>query len=63
LGAYSVFLDLALGVTGPLAGLIVSKFGYAEVFLFAAMASLAAVALTVSMYRRSRLTAAAAVSG
>lgn len=55
LGAYSVFLDLALGVTGPLAGLIVSKFGYPEVFLFAAVASLAAVALTVSMYRRSRL--------
>jgi MFS family permease len=55
LGAYSVFLDLALGVTGPLAGLIVSEFGYAEVFLFAALASLAAVALTVSMFRRSQL--------
>lgn len=63
LGAYSVFLDLALGVTGPLAGLIVSKFGYAEVYLFAAIASLAAVALTVSMYRRSQAaTAAAAVA-
>ncbi|PFH10600.1 putative MFS family arabinose efflux permease [Collimonas sp. PA-H2] len=57
LGAYSVFLDLALGVTGPLAGLIVSEFGYAEVYLFAAAASLAAVALTVSMYRRSQAAA------
>lgn len=62
LGAYSVFLDLALGVTGPLAGLIVSKFGYPEVFLFAAVASLAAVALTVSMYRRSQTAATAAVA-
>ncbi|WP_211472210.1 MFS transporter [Collimonas humicola] len=57
LGAYSVFLDLALGVTGPLAGLIVSKFGYPEVFLFAAVASLAAVTLTVGMYRRSQAAA------
>ena len=63
LGAYSVFLDLALGVTGPLAGLIVSKFGYAEVYLFAATASLAAVALTVSMYRRSQAATTAAVPG
>ncbi|WP_211444773.1 MFS transporter [Collimonas humicola] len=57
LGAYSVFLDLALGVTGPLAGLIVSKFGYPDVFLFAAVASLAAVTLTVGMYRRLQAAA------
>jgi MFS family permease len=63
LGAYSVFLDLALGVTGPLAGLIVSEFGYAEVYLFAAVASLAAVALTVSMYRRSQAVRTTAVAG
>lgn len=57
LGAYSVFLDLALGITGPLAGLIVSEFGYPEVFLFAAVASLGAMALTIKMYRRSQATA------
>jgi MFS family permease len=57
LGAYSVFLDLALGVTGPLAGLIVGQFGYEEVFLFAAIGALCAVALTVSLYRRSTRTA------
>ncbi|GAC1329243.1 MAG: MFS transporter [Collimonas sp.] len=62
LGAYSVFLDLALGVTGPLAGLIVSEFGYPEVFLFAAAASLAAVGLTVSMYRRSQRVPGTAVA-
>ena len=63
LGAYSVFLDLALGVTGPLAGLIVSEFGYPEVFLFAAIASLAAVALTVNMYRRSQAATSPVTAG
>ncbi len=56
LGAYSVFLDLALGITGPLAGLIVGQFGYDDVFLFAAIGALCAVALTLSLYRRERLT-------
>ncbi|GAB3629326.1 major facilitator superfamily transporter [Pandoraea terrae] len=53
LGAYSVFLDVALGVTGPVAGLIVSHFGYAEVYLCAAGAALAAVVLTLWMARRA----------
>jgi MFS family permease len=59
LGAYSVFLDLALGVTGPLAGLIVGQFGYEEVFLFAAIGALCAIALTVSLYRREGMRKAA----
>jgi len=59
LGAYSVFLDLALGITGPLAGLIVGQFGYEEVFLFAAIGALCAVALTISLYRRKQLTGTA----
>ena len=53
LGAYSMFLDVALGITGPLAGLIATAFGYPEVFLFAAMASLAGIALTITLYRRA----------
>ena len=57
LGAYSVFLDLALGITGPLAGLIVGRFGYAEIFLFAAIGALCAMALCVSLQRRQRLAA------
>lgn len=60
LGAYSVFLDLALGITGPVAGLIVGQFGYEEVFLFAAIAAVAAVALSLSLYRRSQLDLAQA---
>jgi hypothetical protein len=59
LSAYSVFLDLSLGITGPLAGAIANLFGYATVFLFAALAAAAAVALTLALYRRSIASGAA----
>ncbi|CAG4889134.1 MFS transporter [Paraburkholderia gardini] len=52
LSAYSVFLDLSLGITGPLAGYIAGEFGYASVFLFAAVASAAAVVLSMMLYLR-----------
>jgi MFS family permease len=52
LSAYSVFLDLSLGITGPLAGYIAGEFGYAQVFLFAAVASALAVVLSTMMYLR-----------
>jgi MFS family permease len=53
LSAYSVFLDLSLGITGPLAGYIAGEFGYAQVFLFAAVASALAVLLSTMMYLRN----------
>ena len=53
LGAYSLFLDLSLWITGPLAGLIAAQFSYAEVFLFAALAAAAAMLLSVALYFRS----------
>lgn len=53
LSAYSVFLDLSLGITGPIAGLIASGFGYSAVYLFAALASLIAAALTFVLYLRA----------
>ncbi|WP_144110180.1 MFS transporter [Paraburkholderia sp. BCC1886] len=52
LSAYSVFLDLSLGITGPLAGYIAGEFGYGSVFLFAALASALAVGLSVLLYMR-----------
>jgi MFS family permease len=53
LSAYSVFLDLSLGVTGPLAGYVAGEFGFASVYLFAAVASALGVALTVALYMRA----------
>jgi predicted MFS family arabinose efflux permease len=53
-----VFLDVALGVTGPVAGLIVGAYGYAEVYLCAALAAIAAVLLTLWMSRNARVGAA-----
>ncbi|WP_343663648.1 MFS transporter [Paraburkholderia tropica] len=60
LSAYSVFLDLSLGITGPLAGYVANLFGYGSVYLFAAIASAAAVALSVSLHRKSVKAAAEA---
>ncbi|MGF6655734.1 putative MFS family arabinose efflux permease [Paraburkholderia youngii] len=53
LSAYSVFLDLSLGITGPLAGYIAGEFGYGSVFLFAALAAAAAVVLSTVLYLRN----------
>lgn len=50
LAAYSVFVDVALGVTGPLGGWIASGGRYGPMFVVAAMLSLAAVVLTGSLY-------------
>jgi hypothetical protein len=48
-----VFLDLSLGVTGPLAGYVAGEFGFASVYLFAAVAAAMGVALTVALYMRA----------
>ncbi|SKA36157.1 Predicted arabinose efflux permease, MFS family [Chitinophaga eiseniae] len=47
MGAYTAFTDLALGITGPVAGLIASSFGYQAVYLFGAVS--AALALLLIM--------------
>jgi MFS family permease len=52
-GAYSLFVDLSLGVTGPLAGAVASGFGFASIFLFAAVAAIAGVLLSLHLYRQS----------
>lgn len=53
-GAYSLFIDLSLGITGPLAGAIAAGFGFVSIFLFAALASLAGLVLSAWLYRQSR---------
>ncbi|HEV7814591.1 MAG TPA: MFS transporter [Janthinobacterium sp.] len=54
LAAYSVFLDLALWAAGPLAGTVAAHYGYAAVFLFAALAAALAMLLSASLYLRTR---------
>jgi predicted MFS family arabinose efflux permease len=52
-GAYSLFIDLSLGITGPLAGAVASGYGYASTFLFAALASLIGLGLSVFLYKQT----------
>ena len=50
LAAYSVFIDVALGVTGPLGGWIASGGRYGPMFVVAAMLSLSGAVLTGCLY-------------
>lgn len=52
LGAYSVFLDVALGLTGPVGGWVAGHYDYPAIFLLAGFAALAAALLSVSLYLR-----------
>ncbi|MCM2972630.1 MFS transporter [Larsenimonas suaedae] len=54
LGAYSVFLDAAVGVTGPAAGVIAGYFGYSAIFLAAALGSLFGLVLCAGLFENSR---------
>lgn len=55
-GAYSLFIELSLGITGPLVGAVAAGFGFASMFLFlfaaaaAAAAAAAGCGLVLSMY-------------
>ncbi|MDR3426566.1 MULTISPECIES: MFS transporter [Silvimonas] len=53
LGAYSVFLDVALGLIGPVAGLIIGGYGYPAIFFVAAIAAAAGVVLTVVLHHKN----------
>ncbi len=54
LGAYTAFLDLAMGITGPIAGFIVGKFGYSAIFLYGSGAAGCAFVLTLLLYHLVR---------
>lgn len=53
-GAYSLFIDLSLGITGPLAGAVASHFGFVSIFLFSAMASAMGLGVCVLLYRQAQ---------
>jgi predicted MFS family arabinose efflux permease len=55
LGVYTAFLDLAMGITGPIAGFIVGKFGYSAIFLCGSGAAGCALALTLLLYQLVRV--------
>ena len=55
-GAYSLFIDLSLGITGPLVGAVAAGFGFASIFLFAALAAFSGLMLSVYLYRQARAT-------
>ncbi|WP_372399905.1 arabinose transporter [Azospirillum sp. HJ39] len=48
MGAFVAFLDIAYGVSGPVAGLIAGQVGYAAVYLFGAACALAGAALAAA---------------
>jgi MFS family permease len=48
MGAFVAFLDIAYGISGPVAGGIASQFGYAAVYLFGAVCALSGAALVVT---------------
>jgi predicted MFS family arabinose efflux permease len=53
LGVYTAFVDLSLGISGPIAGMIVFSLGYPPIFLFAAAMAGSSVALAIALYRRA----------
>jgi MFS family permease len=52
IGAYSMFTDVALCATGPVAGFLAANVTYAAPFLFGAVASLTGLLMMVVMVRR-----------
>jgi MFS family permease len=52
LGAYSVFLDVALGLTGPVGGWIAGLYDYPAIFLLASAAALGGAVLSFALYVR-----------
>ncbi|PWC10860.1 MFS transporter [Brenneria roseae subsp. americana] len=52
LATYTIFLDLSLGVVGPAAGLLMSYFGIASIYLAAALLGVAGLLLTLRLDRR-----------
>ncbi|MCU5772889.1 MFS transporter [Erwiniaceae bacterium BAC15a-03b] len=49
LGTYSAFLDLGLGLSGPVAGILIGFWGMQSIYLAAALVVLLAAAITVRM--------------
>jgi MFS family permease len=58
LGGYAAFQDIAYAVTGPVAGIIATHFGYAAIFTMAATSAAGGVIVAISLQRRTVAQAA-----
>jgi MFS family permease len=54
LGAYGLFIDLSLGVTGPLIGAFASHFGMRHIYIFAMGLVFSGLALSLGLYKRRK---------
>lgn len=54
MGAFVAFLDIAYGISGPMAGIIAGHFGYAAVYLFGAVCALVGAALVLTVHSPQR---------
>ncbi|MHB9798094.1 MFS transporter [Pseudomonas sp. MT3] len=54
LGAYALFFDLAMGVAGPLMGLVAARHGYAAIFLVAAGLATCGFVICLGLLRWTR---------
>jgi predicted MFS family arabinose efflux permease len=50
---YSVFMDVAMAVTGPLGGWIASGMGYNAIYGFAAVAAMLSIVLTLVLHAQA----------
>jgi predicted MFS family arabinose efflux permease len=53
LAGYTVFFDISLFLTGPVAGIVIGWFGYGSVFLFGLICELAALGIVIALSRRA----------
>jgi MFS family permease len=54
LGGFAAFQDVAYGITGPIAGVIASAFGYASVFAMGAVAAALGLLIALRGWRAQR---------